>query len=92
MRHSAIAKAFGKSLRGGLLLYGPPGCGKTFLARAVAGELGARFMSVVMTDVLSSYIGQTEKTLRRSSIPLAPKRRRCSSLMRSTRWACAAAP
>lgn len=64
MRHSEIAKAFGKSLRGGLLLYGPPGCGKTFLARAVAGELGARFMSVVMTDVLSSYIGQTEKNLK----------------------------
>ena len=64
MRHSEIAKAFGKSLRGGLLLYGPPGCGKTFLARAVAGELGARFMSVVMTDVLSSYMGQTEKNLK----------------------------
>ncbi|MDO5745958.1 MAG: ATP-binding protein, partial [Micrococcaceae bacterium] len=64
MRNSEIARAFGKSLRGGLLLYGPPGCGKTFLARAVAGELGARFMSVVMTDVLSSYIGQTEKNLK----------------------------
>lgn len=64
MRHSDIAKAFGKSLRGGLLLYGPPGCGKTFLARAVAGELGARFISVVMTDVLSSYMGQTEKNLK----------------------------
>lgn len=64
MRHSEIAKAFGKSLRGGLLLYGPPGCGKTFLARAVAGELGARFMSVVMTDVLSAYMGQTEKNLK----------------------------
>lgn len=64
MRHSEIAKAFGKSLRGGLLLYGPPGCGKTFLARAVAGELGARFMSVVMTDVLSSYMGETEKNLK----------------------------
>lgn len=64
MRHSEIAKAFGKSLRGGLLLYGPPGCGKTFLARAVAGELGARFISVAMTDVLSSYVGQTEKNLK----------------------------
>lgn len=64
MRNAAIAKAFGKSLRGGLLLYGPPGCGKTFVARAVAGELGANFMSVMMTDVLSAHIGETEKNLK----------------------------
>ncbi|MFC9934895.1 MULTISPECIES: AAA family ATPase [Micrococcaceae] len=64
MRNAAIAKAFGKSLRGGLLLYGPPGCGKTFLARAVAGELKANFMSVTITDVVDSYIGETEKRLK----------------------------
>ncbi|WP_029068008.1 AAA family ATPase [Jonesia quinghaiensis] len=64
MKNAEIAKAFGKTLRGGLLLYGPPGCGKTFIARAVAGELGARFMSVVMTDILDAHIGQTEKNLK----------------------------
>lgn len=64
MRNAAIARAFGKSLRGGLLLYGPPGCGKTFLARAVAGELKANFMSVTITDVVDSYIGETEKRLK----------------------------
>ena len=63
MKHAGIAKAFGKSLRGGLLLYGPPGCGKTFLARAVAGELGASFINVTMTDVLDSYVGRTEQNL-----------------------------
>lgn len=63
MKHADIAKAFGKSLRGGLLLYGPPGCGKTFLARAVAGELGASFISVTMTDVLDAYVGGTERNL-----------------------------
>lgn len=63
MRHADVAKAFGKSLRGGLLLYGPPGCGKTFLARAVAGELGASFINVTMTDVLDSYVGRTEQNL-----------------------------
>lgn len=64
MKNADIAKAFGKTLRGGLLLYGPPGCGKTFIARAIAGELGARFMSVVMTDVLDAHIGETEKNLK----------------------------
>jgi SpoVK/Ycf46/Vps4 family AAA+-type ATPase len=63
MRNPELAKAYGKNLSGGLLLYGPPGCGKTFLARAVAGELGARFYPVSLADVLDMYIGQSEKNL-----------------------------
>lgn len=65
MRNPALRKAFGKSLRGGLLLYGPPGCGKTFVARAVAGELGARFVAVGLHDVLDMWLGNSEKQLHR---------------------------
>jgi len=63
MRNPALREAYGKSLRGGLLLYGPPGCGKTFIARALAGELGARFASVSLADVLDMYIGTSERNV-----------------------------
>ena len=63
MANPEMRKAYGKSLRGGLLLYGPPGCGKTYIARAVAGELGAAFMSVALSDVLDMYIGQSERNV-----------------------------
>ena len=64
MRNPELRKLYGKSLRGGLLLYGPPGCGKTFIARAVAGELGARFMTVSFADVVDMYIGSSERNIR----------------------------
>jgi SpoVK/Ycf46/Vps4 family AAA+-type ATPase len=63
MRNPELRRLYGKSLRGGLLLYGPPGCGKTFIARAVAGELGAAFVAVTLADVLDMYIGNSEKNL-----------------------------
>lgn len=63
MRNPELSRLYGKSLKGGLLLYGPPGCGKTFLARAIAGELGAAFFSVTLADVLDIYIGQSERNL-----------------------------
>ncbi|KOT91313.1 ATPase AAA [Streptomyces sp. NRRL F-5755] len=63
MRNPELRKLYGKSLRGGLLLYGPPGCGKTFIARAVAGELGASFLSVSVNDVLDMWIGNSERNM-----------------------------
>lgn len=63
LRNPELRKLYGKSLRGGLLLYGPPGCGKTFLARAVAGELGAGFINIALSDVLDMYIGRSERNL-----------------------------
>ncbi len=64
MRNPELMRLYGKSLQGGLLLYGPPGCGKTFIARAVAGELGAGFLPVGLADVLDMYIGQSERNIR----------------------------
>ncbi|SDF45824.1 ATP-binding protein [Pseudonocardia oroxyli] len=64
MRNPEMAKAFGKSASGGLLLYGPPGCGKTFLARAVAGELGASFTEIGIADVLDMWVGASERNLK----------------------------
>jgi SpoVK/Ycf46/Vps4 family AAA+-type ATPase len=55
--------AYGQKAGGGVLLYGPPGCGKTHLARATAGEVKAGFLSVGINDVLDSYIGQSEKNI-----------------------------
>ena len=65
MRNPELRAMYGKSLRGGLLLYGPPGCGKTFLARALAGELGARFFSVGLHDVLDMWLGESERNVHR---------------------------
>ncbi len=62
-RNPEIARAFGQSGRGGLLLYGPPGCGKTYMARAIAGELGAGFLSVTLADVLGMWFGESEQRL-----------------------------
>jgi AAA+ superfamily predicted ATPase len=60
LRNPELRERYGATMRGGLLLYGPPGCGKTHLARAVAGELGAGFISVSLADVLSRWLGESE--------------------------------
>jgi len=64
MRNPELRRLYGKSLRGGLLLYGPPGCGKTFIARALAGELGARFMAVSFADIVDMFLGSSERNIR----------------------------
>ena len=58
-----LFKAYGKPIGGGILMYGPPGCGKTHMARATAGEVKAAFLSVGLNDVLEMWIGQSERNL-----------------------------
>lgn len=55
---------FKKKTGGGLILYGPPGCGKTFVARAAAGECRAKFIPVHITDILDPYMGVSEQNLK----------------------------
>jgi AAA+ superfamily predicted ATPase len=63
LAHPEMFQAYGKKVGGGILLYGPPGCGKTYLARATAGEVKAGFLSVGISDVLDMWIGSSEKNL-----------------------------
>lgn len=63
MQHPELYKAYGKKIGGGILLYGPPGCGKTHLARATAGQVDAKFISVGINDILDMWIGGSEKNL-----------------------------
>jgi transitional endoplasmic reticulum ATPase len=55
--------AYGKKAGGGLLLYGPPGCGKTLLARATAGECDAAFLNVEIDQILDMWFGESERKL-----------------------------
>jgi transitional endoplasmic reticulum ATPase len=63
LQRPELFRAYGKPVGGGILMYGPPGCGKTYLARATAGEVQASFISVGLHDVLDMYIGQSEQNL-----------------------------
>ncbi|RXK62861.1 tetratricopeptide repeat protein [Lacibacter luteus] len=63
LKNPDLYKAFGKKAGGGILLYGPPGCGKTFIAKATAGEIDAKFISIGLHDILDMWIGNSEKNL-----------------------------
>lgn len=59
----SMYRRFKKKVGGGVMLYGPPGCGKTLIARATAGEADAQFINVQISDVLDMYIGESERKL-----------------------------
>ena len=58
-----LFQRFKKRVGGGILMYGPPGCGKTLLARATAGECDAAFFNIAIADVLDMYVGESERKL-----------------------------
>jgi len=62
-KQPALFNKFKRKSGGGILLFGPPGCGKTMLARATAGEVGAAFVSIEISEILDMYVGQSEKRL-----------------------------
>ncbi|WP_327634511.1 AAA family ATPase [Kribbella sp. NBC_00482] len=58
-----LYEKYGRKSGGGVMLYGPPGCGKTLLARATAGECGLPFINVRIEDVMDPYLGVSERNL-----------------------------
>jgi transitional endoplasmic reticulum ATPase len=63
LTHAKMYAAYGKKIGGGILMYGPPGCGKTHMARATAGEIKAGFINVGLNDILDMWTGNSEKNL-----------------------------
>ncbi|CAN6185469.1 unnamed protein product [Urochloa humidicola] len=58
-------EAFGVNLQAGFLLFGPPGCGKTLIAKAVAHEAGANFIHIKGPELLNKYVGESESEVRK---------------------------
>jgi SpoVK/Ycf46/Vps4 family AAA+-type ATPase len=61
-----VYQKYGRKAGGGVLLYGPPGCGKTMLARATAGECDLPFFNIRIEDILDPYMGVSERNLHRA--------------------------
>jgi SpoVK/Ycf46/Vps4 family AAA+-type ATPase len=63
LKNPELALKYGKKAGGGVIFYGPPGCGKTFIGKATAGECDASFLSVKISDIMDMYVGNTEKNI-----------------------------
>ncbi|KAF0684899.1 Aste57867_23143 [Aphanomyces stellatus] len=64
LQHPERFEALGLKMPAGVLLYGPPGCGKTLLAKAIANESGANFISIKGPELLDKYVGESERAVR----------------------------
>ncbi|KAK9675466.1 hypothetical protein RND81_11G008700 [Saponaria officinalis] len=65
IKYPAQYEECGVDLETGFLLYGPPGCGKTLIAKAVANEAGANFIHIKGPELLNKYVGESESHVRR---------------------------
>jgi len=63
LKHAELFKAYNKKVGGGVLLYGPPGVGKTLISKATAGEIEANFMALGLHQILDMWIGNSEKNM-----------------------------
>ncbi len=65
LKRPDLYELYKKGIKSSTLLYGPPGCGKTLIARATAGEVDANFSNVKIPDLLSKWYGETDKNIQR---------------------------
>ncbi len=63
LKNPKLFELFEKKFGGGILMYGPPGCGKSFIAEATAGEANATFFNIRASDLKSKYVGETEQNI-----------------------------
>lgn len=63
IKNPELAAKYGKKPKGGILLYGPPGCGKTYIMNALVGELGINLLSIKISDILSKWLGESENKI-----------------------------
>ncbi|MCP4646643.1 MAG: AAA family ATPase [bacterium] len=63
MAKPELARKYGKLGGGGIIMYGPPGCGKTYIVKAAAGECDSAFINAKLSDLLDMYVGNTEKNI-----------------------------
>merc|ERR1719393_531295 len=64
IEHRHLFERFGMQASRGVLFYGPPGCGKTLLAKAIANECGANFISIKGPELLTQWFGESEANVR----------------------------
>ena len=63
LKNPKLFELFNKKFGGGIIMYGPPGCGKSFFAEATAGEAGVTYFNVKASDIKGRYVGETEKNI-----------------------------